>query len=417
MRSQFVTDTRGGVLLLFALGLPAFVGGAAVAVEYATLTQRRAQLQTAADTAALTAAKELRLANTTASRVQSVAKSTAEASAQMGRREGASTGIEASMLDGRSGVQVSINETVPSLIGQLLSAPSMQVGVVAVARVAGSSRLCMVGLNPKDPETISLNKQATLTANGCTVYSNSKAADGIKAADQSLLKADRVCSSGGVKADKGANLSSKPLTDCPQLADPLAHLVPPSSAGCDFNKKEVKAGAVVTLSPGVYCGGLHITEKAQVTLSPGVYIVDGEKLKVEKGASMVGENVGFYLRGASATFEFAFDSTISLSAPKAGAMAGILFFDDRTSKFDSHKIFSNDARKLLGTIYLPNGVLNIDANKPIADQSAYTIVVARRVELYSGPNLVLNTDYEGTDVPVPKGVGPTPADNAVALTR
>src|SRR5215218_9401542 len=83
--------------------------------------------------------------------------------------------------DGRSGVQVSINETVPSLIGQLLSAPSMQVGVVAVARVAGSSRLCMVGLNPKDPETISLNKQATLTANGCTVYSNSKAADGIKA--------------------------------------------------------------------------------------------------------------------------------------------------------------------------------------------------------------------------------------------
>jgi hypothetical protein len=64
---------------------------------------------------------------------------------------------------------------------------------------------------------------------------------------------------------------------------------------------------------------------------------------------------------------------------------------------------ANDARKLLGTIYLPNGVLYIDANKPIADQSAYTIVVARRVELYSGPNLVLNTDYGGTDVPIPKG--------------
>jgi hypothetical protein len=237
LRSKFVTDTRGGVLLLFALGLPAFVGGAAVAVEYATLTQRRAQLQTAADTAALTAAKELRLANTTASRVQSVAKSTAEASAQMGRREGASTGVEASMLDGRSGVQVSINETVPSLIGQLLSAPSMQVGVVAVARVAGSSRLCMVGLNPKDPETISLNKQATLTANGCTVYSNSKAADGIKAADQSLLKADRVCSSGGVKADKGANLSSKPLTDCPSLPTTLLTSFRPRQPGATSTRR------------------------------------------------------------------------------------------------------------------------------------------------------------------------------------
>jgi hypothetical protein len=61
-------------------------------------------------------------------------------------------------------------------------------------------------------------------------------------------------------------------------------------------------------------------------------------------------------------------------------------------------------------------VLYIDANKPIADQSAYTIVVARRVELYSGPNLVLNTDYGGTDVPVPKGVGPV-TDQAVALVR
>ncbi|HEX8164926.1 MAG TPA: pilus assembly protein TadG-related protein [Beijerinckiaceae bacterium] len=416
MQFHILQNERGGVLLYFALALPVLAGGVAATVEYATLTQRKAQLQTAADTAALTAAKELRLANTTTSRIQSVASSAAQTSAQAGRRAGATTTVNTTVLDGRSGVQVSLTETVPSVVGRLLSAPSTELAATATARVSGSSRLCMVGLNPKDSETISLNKQATLTATGCTVHSNSKAPDGIKAADQSLLKADRVCSAGGVKADKGANLSSKPIIDCPQIADPLAHLSPPSSGGCDHNKKEVKGGAVTTLAPGVYCGGLHITEKSQVTLSPGIYVIDGEKLKVEKGASMMGENVAFYLRGASATFEFAFDSTISLSAPKAGAMAGILFFDDRTSKFDSHKIFSNDARKLLGTIYLPNGVLNIDANKPIADQSAYTIVVARRVELYSGPNLVLNTDYGGTDVPVPQGVGPSP-DNAVALTR
>ncbi|HKH34594.1 MAG TPA: hypothetical protein VKA80_10610, partial [Beijerinckiaceae bacterium] len=125
---------------------------------------------------------------------------------------------------------------------------------------------------------------------------------------------------------------------------------------------------------------------------------------------------GFYLRGASATFEFAFDTTISLSAPKTGAMAGMLFFDDRNSKADKHRIYSDNARKLLGTIYLPNGELHIDAKKPIADQSAYTVVVARRVELYSGPNLVLNANYGDTDVPVPKGVGPVAA-SAVTLVQ
>jgi hypothetical protein len=43
---------------------------------------------------------------------------------------------------------------------------------------------------------------------------------------------------------------------------------------------------------------------------------------------------------------------------------------------------------------------------PIADRSAYTVIVARTVELYDGPDLVLNSDYDGSSVPVPEGVGP-----------
>jgi hypothetical protein len=55
---------------------------------------------------------------------------------------------------------------------------------------------------------------------------------------------------------------------------------------------------------------------------------------------------------------------------------------------------------------MPNSSLYIDSKKPIADRSAYTVIVARTVELYDGPNLVLNSDYGATTVPVPKGVGP-----------
>ncbi len=42
---------------------------------------------------------------------------------------------------------------------------------------------------------------------------------------------------------------------------------------------------------------------------------------------------------------------------------------------------------------------------PVADMSAYTVVVARQINLYEGPNLYLNANYSGTSVPVPKGCG------------
>ena len=52
---------------------------------------------------------------------------------------------------------------------------------------------------------------------------------------------------------------------------------------------------------------------------------------------------------------------------------------------------------------------------PIADRSAYTAIVARMMTLYGGPNLVLNTNYDITDVPVPDGI--RGAAQPVALVR
>ncbi len=72
----------------------------------------------------------------------------------------------------------------------------------------------------------------------------------------------------------------------------------------------------------------------------------------------------------------------------------------------TYRIISDNARTMLGTIYLPAGRVVIDADKPVADRSAYTVVVARQVNLYEGPNLYLNANYDQTSVPVPKGVGP-----------
>ena len=33
-------------------------------------------------------------------------------------------------------------------------------------------------------------------------------------------------------------------------------------------------------------------------------------------------------------------------------------------------------------------------------------MVVQQLDLYDGPNLYLNTDYQASDIPVPRGVGP-----------
>ena len=76
----------------------------------------------------------------------------------------------------------------------------------------------------------------------------------------------------------------------------------------------------------------------------------------------------------------------------------------------SHEILSDNARQLLATTYSPTGLLSIDANKPIADQSEYLKVTGN-----SGPTVTLNTNYDITDVPVPDGI--RGAGQPVALKR
>jgi hypothetical protein len=191
----------------------------------------------------------------------------------------------------------------------------------------------------------------------------------------------------------------------------------------------------ITLEPGTYCAGLHITKDAVVTLKPGIYVMKDGPLVVDKKATLTGTDVAFYFTGNNGGLVFDKKTTISLTAPTTGVMAGLLLSEDRgvilpidptalvdtllgdiisptppplayTKPVRTYRIISDNARTMLGTIYLPAGRLVIDASRPVADQSAYTVIVAQQINLYEGPNLVLNANYGATSVPVPKGVGP-----------
>ena len=414
---RLVGDQAAGTALTFALILPILIAAGSAALDYGFALMTQTKMRGVADSAALASVRELQLARTDSSRVTVIANNVINSLLQ-----GATSTIKVDFQ--AMTVQVAIQKQYTPVFG-ILSAMDLQAS--ATAKMSGAMPLCLLGLDPKAPQTIGLQQSALLTAPGCLVQSNSTSAMGIQSKRNAVMTAGMICSAGGKVQTSNSNYSPAPTTDCPVLPDPLSSRVAPPVGACNYTDTVIDGG-YATLQPGVYCGGLKLTNGASGVLSKGIFIIKDGPLIVDGGASISGTEVGIYLKGGGANLTFEADTTVNLSAPKDGPLAGILIFDDPTGASApakgpksgrgaagralttgaprQHQILSDNARNLLGTIYMPRGEIIIDATKPIADKSAYTVLVVDQLHLYSGPNLVLNSDYSATDVPVPPGVGP-----------
>lgn len=391
---------NGGITVSFALSSGALLVILGATFDYIQMTKKHAALQAMADGAAVVVAQEMSLANAKNTVLDSVAKTFVKTNQEKQN----SIAIATSFSSDKVSVTVELKNTWAPVFAHMFVDGVTPVKASATAKIVGSGSVCMIGLDTKEKETIHLTKRAKLDASGCGVFSNSKHPKSIKVDDDASILADLTCSVGGISGLKKASIIPAPLTDCPQITDPLAGREPPKIGLCDYNKLKFD-DQNATLYPGTYCGGLKVKGTSKIKLKPGIYVIKGGKLEVTEKAFFEGENVGFFLAGDKAKLAFKKETTISLTAPKDGVMAGLLFFESRSSsKIEKHEITSNNARMLLGAIYLPNGTLRIDSEGPIADKAAYTAIIARRIELDEGPTLYLNSDYEATDVPFPKGL-------------
>jgi Flp pilus assembly protein TadG len=387
------------IIMSVGMGVAAFL--VAAVFDYVSVSDQKRSLQSIADHAALASAHELIVSTAGDERVQSVATSFVKANY---KHEHATT---AQLLDGGDAVKVSIVAAARTFFpGPMANVKELTVS--ATAEVSGGGYVCMIGLDAESVATLNMMNSARLTAKDCAVYSNSVSTKSLWLHDRARVSADLICIAGGFQGQEESFLLAKPVEDCAPLKDPLRQRPNPDVGNldhCDYTHMIVPAGKEATFTPGVYCGGINIMG-GEVTLEPGVYTMKNGQLQVGGGGVLKGDNVGFFLVGKSSTILFGRASEISLTAPRTGDMAGLLFFEDRDTEFDTyHRITSRDARRLVGTMYLPKSKLLIDADNPVADQSDYTVIIAREFELREGPELVLNTDYASSTIPVPEGVG------------
>jgi hypothetical protein len=404
---KFAGSRRGSIAVTMALSAPLVFAIVGVAIDYFTMVHIKGQLQIAADSAAIAGVKELSLSGVTDKQVTSVAESFVYTNlgelSEKDIKDG-TLGVDVKIAKEKRTVEVAIKQEWTPFFMQFVNSGVTPIRASAQAKTIGQRLACVLGLSDLVPPGVQLWSRASLVADGCDVYSNTSLPLGLVVNDDATLKADLICVSGGYVALSPGAVVPKPLTDCPKFDDPLASRPAPKVGGCD-HLAMIILNQNKTLNPGVYCGGLTILGNSKVKLNPGVYIINNGLLKVSGTASMTGENVGFYLSGILTLMFFDGGTTIDLTAPKDGPLAGILFFEDRKAlPLRIHRIGSNNARNLVGTIYLPLGILFIDANAPVADNSAYTALVVRSLQLSEGPKLVLHSDYQSTNIPVPDGL-------------
>ncbi len=444
-RASLRGDRRGSVAVVFALGGTVLVGLVGGGIDYARVSARRSQLQAAVDAGVLAGGNALKLAASSTDSVRGVTEQTIRDAAKP--LPESAFGLQIAVPAEKTSVSARAQETIRLGFGALVGLGSATVAAQARVSVVGRMRLCMLTLDPAATGAFNLQKNAQVTANACSLYSNSANVSGMVGGDNAMARADTICSAGGYLGLR-ANFAPPPQTGCPVIEDPLKDRPAPGIGACmtlpssakkpPKQKPNTPANQIdqsVTLEPGTYCGGLQITNNAVVTLRPGIYVMKDGPLIVDKSATMTGRDVAFYFTGNTSGLVFDKKTTISLTAPTTGTMAGLLMMEERavetpldpsdvvdvdygdtiaptppplgqSKAMRTYRIISDNARTMLGTIYLPAGRVVIDAKRPVADQSAYTVVVAQQVNLYEGPNLYLNANYDQTSVPVPKGVGP-----------
>ena len=391
--SRFLRDTGGNVAVIGALCAIPLCSAVFGVIEIGGLAAARANLQEAVDAGALAGAG--RLAVATNDGAQGAKNAATTAAARVVANTGITSPVAYHVVFGAKNSSVTLTATTQhkALVG-FMGFGNATISASATAENMGAIPLCVLQTGAGGLE---LRDQSRIRATGCAVHSNNN----IKVSSGGMIQADATQATGTVSGPVSPAGRSGAL----RIADPFADLMLAPPTDCVGKAKAIKQqkGTTETLPAGVHCEEYEIDKDAVLNLAPGEhYFMDN--LKAKENAVIQGDDVVLVF-GSTKSINFADKAVVKLGARKSGRFAGFLIVTtrDNTEKFT---IASDNVSKLLGTIYIPNAELDVQTTGDVAEDSAWSIIVASSLKLEKGPNLVINTGYVGSGVPVPEGVGP-----------
>jgi len=380
---KFLHETRGNVAIIFGLALVPILGLVGVGIDYGRGLSARTQLQAAADTAALAA-----LSMGLESESEQIDAAHKAFSANFDSNAFGISVTPSVTIDDDTAT-VSANATMATQVLGVMKIEAMDIAATSTAIRGEAAPICILGLDPTAPETVHFEGSAILNAVDCAVHSNSNASEGLKSNGSSTRTAAAFCTVGGYN---GNDYTPQPI-QCPEVEDPLAGLVQPLMAGCDYTNKIVKKEDSANLIPGTYCGGLSVEAHSVVTLEPGIYVMKDGPLNIEAHSSITAEGVMFYLYGSNSYLLIESQASMNLTAPISGPYEGIIIAQDPNSSVGMlSNLQGGGVLNFVGSIYLPTQTLDFGGNGEIGTDTSNYAIIAYHIGLRGGATLHVGLD-------------------------
>jgi hypothetical protein len=366
---------RPGVMVVWlVLALVTIISVVALALDGGRMLAERQHVQATADASALAAAGILYQQYTTDNGLDLQGNAQA-AALQMATANGITNGTNAVItvnIPPSSGdfqsmpgyAEVIIAEQMSPAFSRIFGANALTIRARAVARGIKKGQVNGVYvLQSTGGGTFHINDQTAVTVNG-PVYVNSNGGSALQIDGKGTLTAESISVTGTWNTPAGSVTTTNPPGTSPKtgppVSDPLGALPVPSTVGVPVQSTNtLNVKTTMTIDPGIYVGGIKVTNPGNLTMNPGVYIIQGGGFTIGGSPTTVtGTGVMIYNTGTGAngagTGAINFDPKcdVSLSPPTSGPYTGISIFQDRASNQNMTIQFNNN-KNIAGAIYAP----------------------------------------------------------------
>jgi hypothetical protein len=400
------SGTRGSIAQLAAVAIPALALASIGTVELVAVSGSESRIQSIADAGALEGAHYLGLSvdpavvrERTASFVEAQFDGWIDAPAHQGTYE---------IVDwnGQSAVRVLLSGNRPSFFSSKLPEGGWKFRGEATAAPVGKTPLCVLatGSSGVTGGMIDISDTSAVEAPDCGVHSNAD----IILGNPSHITGRKIQA---VLTATGGTMTPAPGTGAAAITDPFASMSFPSLNGCppspgQTNPDVYGPGGTYSLPPGIHCQPIIVEAQAVLKLEPGDHFFR-KTLQLRGPARLTGEDVFLFFTNSSDPLLNGKGASVNLIGRKSGAYAGMVMADNGKGSDANIRIPGKVVEQLVGVVYSRGGALEVSGDGTAAAASDWTVIVAKQIKSKGSARIRINADYEGSDVPVPNGVGPS----------
>jgi Flp pilus assembly protein TadG len=389
--ARFLEDRKAGIAPILALGLVPLVGAVGTSVDYSRANAARTAMQAAIDAAAVVLLKKTE--GLSGDQLNDKGKS--YFNANFVRPEVQNVGVTAvlSSISGGSTLTMSATGSISTTFARVLGFSTLNISAGAAVTLLSDGLGCVLSLNRTASGALSSSGTSSVSLSNCSLYDNSNSPTALTVGGSARVEALSVGIVGGMSGGDNVTTTQGVKTGLTPLVDPYRDVPNPAESGTVQSACNGQCShGTATLDPGIYKQGMKLVAGANITLNPGIYYLEDD-LSIQGGATLSGTGVTLVFTSGNGTkyasANISSNATVNLTAPTAGATAGIVVFGDRSAPSDTSFKFNGGSTQYLGgAIYVPSA--SIDYAGSAAASTNCTQIIGYTVTFSGNSSVAIN---------------------------